>query len=225
MNKKSLFLTVSVLALGLGTAAWKLALPVQAEQPPAIKYEVTELDDRKNLMRIESARVDGILKAYGDKMYLAEKIDNEVRAMLIESNMLKFEDLSNFLDKKVLPKSQELLSVAGGITSESSALRSLHDIYLEYITERHQALTALATFAREKAPKTVRVREYEGNNWHGSYSSFNYSNTDEHIPHSVYERVASYRQQIAQADTIRNRYYNKKDYIKRNKLEVIGEEK
>ncbi len=158
-------------------------------------------------------------------MKAAEKYDNDLRYLIIQSNKLSFAELSKFLDKNAMPVSQTLLSVAGEVTSPSNAIRELHGLYIKYITQRHQVLAALATLASEKAPKTTSYSNTTVNAHGISGSHTEYEQTEEHIPSHTYTTVAAFRQALAECDTLRNEYYNRKDYILRNRMEVIGEEK
>ncbi|MGM9997983.1 MAG: hypothetical protein ACI38Q_01070 [Candidatus Bruticola sp.] len=207
----------------LGTAV--TAEPAWAERPPAVKYEVTDLENRAEIKYYDRMRVNRILNNYFDKMAVVEKCDNDVRYLIMESNKLSFEELGKFLDKNVMPTSQALLFKANEVTSESSALRELHALYITYVTERHKALSALAVYSKEKAPETTVATSTTHNGMFGSSSSTYYANTKEHVPHTTYDNIASYRKKITDCDTLRNIYYNRKDYILRNSLEVIGEEK
>lgn len=211
--------------IGCLLVGWGLVCPSAAERLPAVKYEVVELEDRDALQRAERERVGKIFNDYMWRMRAVEKKDNDVRYLVAQSNSLQFEELANFIDKNILPLSQEELSLAGEITSQSSALRQLHASYLEYVTVRHQALSALSVYARERAPKTTIVETSSYQNRFASGSSTYYSDTEEHIPSHVYDRVASLRAAISSADTYRQKYYNRLEYIKRNKLEIIGQEK
>ena len=208
--------------IGCLLVGWGLVCPSAAERLPAVKYEVVELEDRDALQRAERERVGKIFNDYMWRMRAVEKKDNDVRYLVAQSNSLQFEELANFIDKNILPLSQEELSLAGEITSQSSALRQLHASYLEYVTARHQALSALSVYARERAPKTTIVETSSYQNRFASGSSTYYSDTEEHIPSHVYDRVASLRAAISSADTYRQKYYNRLEYNKHKKLEING---
>ncbi|GEM_PF-4833260 len=224
MNKNRLYLIFCVSAV-LMSGSMFFSYPAQAERQPEVKYEVVDLDNRAEIQLLDKTRVNKIVNDYLYKMKAAEKYDNDLRYLIIQSNKLSFAELSKFLDKNAMPVSQTLLSVAGEITSQSSAIRELHDLYINYITQRHQVLAALATLSGEKTPKkeTFSSTTVAGYGMYGNHTE--YEKTEEHIPSHTYTTVAAFRQALAECDTLRNEYYNRKDYILRNRMEVIGDEK
>ncbi|MGM9992488.1 MAG: hypothetical protein ACI376_06550 [Candidatus Bruticola sp.] len=221
MNITKFVCSLFALTLMVSSGLILTAESVQAERPPEVKYEVSDMEGRADIMYFDRMRVNRIVNDYVYKMKAVEKYDNDLRYILIESNKLTLEELGKFLDKNAMPISQTLVFKAGEITSESSALRQLHALYIQYVTERHKALSALAVYAKEKAPKTTVAASITS---HGSNVTY-VETTDKHTPKHTYDNVAAYRQRIADCDSLRNVYYNRKDYILRNSLEIIGEEK
>lgn len=203
-------------ALFLGTA-----LPVYAEREPEVLYEVKELDQRGELQRIENARVNGILNDYLSKMKAAEKLDNDVRYLVNQSSRYTDRALQDYINNEILPRSSELLDTAASITSRSSAIRECHAVFMRYITARHQALAGLATYADKRVPRST-VSHYV-NDFGVSYGS-TYS-SEERKSDQSYSVNAAMRSVIAAGEQTRNEYLNKREYIIRNKAEVIDVEK
>lgn len=224
MNKSKLCLMGSA-AIIVASGITLFSYPAQAERQPEVKYEVVELDNRAEIQLIDKTRVNKIINDYLYKMKAAEKYDNDLRYLIIQSNKLSFAELSKFLDKNAMPVSQTLLSVAGEVTSPSSAIRELHNVYMDYITKRHQVLAALATLSSEKTPKSKTFSSSTFSSYGTSHSYTEYEQIEEHIPSHTYTTVAAFRQALAECDVLRNEYYNRKDYILCNRMEVIGEEK
>lgn len=224
MNKNKLYGIIgATIVLVVGSAF--VTMPAQAERQPEVKYEVVDLNNRAEIQLIDKTRVNKIVNDYLYKMKAVEKYDNDLRYLIIQSNKLSFAELSRFLDKNAMPVSQTLLSVAGEVTSQSSAIRELHNVYMDYITKRHQVLAALATLSSEKTPKSKTFSSSTFSSYGTSHSYTEYEQTEEHIPSHTYTTVAAFRQALAECDVLRNEYYNRKDYILRNRMEVIGEEK
>ncbi|MBQ7503660.1 hypothetical protein IJT93_13280 [bacterium] len=214
--KYSFGLLLAGSALIMGTA-----LPVYAEREPEVLYEVKELDQRDELQRIENARVNKILYDYLSKMEAVEKADNNVRYLVNQSSRYTDKDLQDYINNEILPRSSELLSMAGSITSRSSAIRECHAIFMRYITSRHEALVSLATYANKRVPRSM-VSKYVsgfGVSYGGTYC------TEERKSDQSYSVNAAMRNVIAAGEQTRNDYLNRREYIVRNKAEVIDVEK
>lgn len=219
---------IALFAAGLAVAASSCifpASPVFAERQPEVKAEVTDLGDRQAVKRAETARVDQILNHYLDQTKPLEKIDNDIRYLLADASKQNGEQLSGFLSKEVLPRSQELMSLSTEVTSRSSALRELHEIFNDYVVARHKFLSQLAVFSREKEPEEWFYSMSSHSGRFGSSTYVEQGHTKEYVSHATNKKVAALEGMLADVNRLRSAYYNRKSYIIRNKLEVIGEEK
>lgn len=207
-----------------GVAAF-LAAPAFAEKERDVLYVDDHTQQRDLVIREENNRVNAIYNDYMSKMKAIEKIDNDIRYLLMESNKYTDKELQNFINKKILPRSAELLSLANEVTSRSSAIREVHEIYIDYATQRHQALAYLATYANKRVPK-AQVRAMSSYSGLGSGSRYEMVSTSEdYLSDESYSITAAMRAMLASNDKLRNLYYNKRDYISRNRTEVITVEK
>lgn len=202
-----------------------LPVSVSAEEPPEVLYEVNETQNREQLLREESRRVNAVVNDYFNRMQVAEKLDNDIRYLLTKSRGLTGEELSRYLDKYVMPRNDELLQHASQVTTRSSVLRELNGLFIAYATARAEVLDTLIGLGRIKMPAAYYA-EFSSASFGGfAYASSSVAVVDEHVPAEVTLKISKMRSLLSQLYAARSEYLNRKAYILRNKAELIQDEK
>ncbi|MBQ7529225.1 hypothetical protein IJT10_04915 [bacterium] len=214
-----------------------------AEREAEVLYEESYLDSK---YRIEEAKerelnykinkTNSIVNNYTERMKVAEKLDNDIRYLIAQSNKCKDLELANFVDKRIMPISTELLSVASKVTSESQAINDTHKIFIEYVVNRHKAMAILATYANKTDPEVTESSEssyrsdasasgfgVQVSASDSGYSKYSYYRAESKSDDS-YEYSALMRSAIGEAEKLRHEYYRSLEYIKSNSVEIIGKE-
>lgn len=200
-------------------------MPVNAEEPPEVLYEVNKTENRDQLLREEARNVQHILGNYLDRMQVADRLDNDIRYLLIKSRGLKGKELARYLEINVMPRNEELLQVASQVTTSSNVLRELNGMFIEYCTLRSNVLEELIGLGQIEIPQHY-YQEFASASYGGfAYSSSSSAYVDKHVPPEVTMRMARVRALLGRLYSARSEYINRKAYIIRNKAELIREEK